>query len=239
MINENKGIQSVERAMMILETLAAAGGEIRLVDLTMQSGLHKSTLHGLLNTLAAMGYISRRGTHYALGLRLREIAQPLNDTDAMLRETFAPALRALAELSGETCFLAVPCGTREYLYMDALEGSGTLRVASPRGRRAGLTTSAIGKVFLAFDEDLRRSLRRSGLLPAELETELGGIVREGYALDLEEAEPGLNCVALPLRLQGRVVAALGVATPAPRLPEAELRKLATLAMRKMFDMLKL
>ncbi|NVZ24655.1 IclR family transcriptional regulator [Pseudomonas gingeri] len=235
MINENKGIQSVERAMMILETLAAAGGEIRLVDLAMQSGLHKSTLHGLLNTLAAMGYISRRGTHYALGLRLREIAQPLNDTDAMLRETFAPALRALAELSGETCFLAVPCGMREYLYMDALEGSGTLRVASPRGRRAGLTTSAIGKVFLAFDEDLRRS----GLLPSELETELGGIVREGYALDLEEAEPGLNCVALPLRLQGRVVAALGVAAPAPRLPEAELRKLATLAMRKMFDMLKL
>ncbi|WP_256578933.1 helix-turn-helix domain-containing protein [Pseudomonas sp. VI4.1] len=94
MINENKGIQSVERAMMILETIAAAGGEIRLVDLAAQSGLHKSTLHGLLNTLAAMGYIARRGTHYALGLRLREIAQPLNDADALLREAFAPAVYA-------------------------------------------------------------------------------------------------------------------------------------------------
>ncbi|WP_458369782.1 IclR family transcriptional regulator [Pseudomonas fluorescens] len=239
MINENKGIQSVERAMMILETIAAAGGEIRLVDLAAQSGLHKSTLHGLLNTLAAMGYIARRGTHYALGLRLREIAQPLNDADAHLRETFAPALRTLAERSGETCFLAAPCGTREYFYMDALEGTGSLRVASPRGRRAGLTTSAIGKIFLAFDEDLRRSLRRAQLLPVELENELASIVTAGYALDLEEAEAGLNCVALPLRLQGRVVAALGVAAPASRMPKNALHKLATQAMREMFDMLKL
>ncbi|VVP16831.1 Transcriptional repressor IclR [Pseudomonas fluorescens] len=239
MINENKGIQSVERAMMILETIAAAGGEIRLVDLAAQSGLHKSTLHGLLNTLAAMGYIARRGTHYALGLRLREIAQPLSDADAHLRESFAPALRTLAERSGETCFLAAPCGTREYFYMDALEGTGSLRVASPRGRRAGLTTSAIGKIFLAFDEDLRRSLRRAQLLPVELENELASIVTAGYALDLEEAEAGLNCVALPLRLQGRVVAALGVAAPASRLPKHALHKLATQAMREMFDMLKL
>lgn len=232
MINENKGIQSVERAMLILESIAAAGGEIRLVDLAAHTGLHKSTLHGLLNTLAAMGYISRRGTHYALGLRLREIAQPLNDADARIRETFAPALRMLAERTGETCFLAVPCGTREYLYMDAL-------VASPRGRRAGLTTSAIGKVFLAFDEDLRRSLRRAHLLPATLEVELARIVTEGYALDLEEAEPGLNCVALPLRLQGRVVAALGVAAPASRLPKSALRTLAIRAMGEMFDIIKL
>lgn len=239
MINENKGIQSVERAMMILETIAAADGKIRLVDLAAQSGLHKSTLHGLLNTLAAMGYIARRGTHYALGLRLREIAQPLNDADALLREAFAPALRTLAERTGETCFLAAPCGTRAYFYMDALEGTGSLRVASPRGRRAGLTTSAIGKIFLAFDEDLRRSLRRAQLLPMELENELASIVTDGYALDLEEAEAGLNCVALPLRLQGRVVAALGVAAPASRLPKNALHKMATQAMREMFDMLKL
>ncbi|MFK3683340.1 IclR family transcriptional regulator [Pseudomonas sp. NPDC088890] len=239
MINENKGIQSVERAMLILEAIAASGGQIRLVDLATQSGLHKSTLHGLLNTLAAMGYISRRGTHYALGLRLRDIAQPLNDADALLREAFCPALHALAARCGETCFLAVPCGTREYLYMDAVEGNGTLRIASPRGRREGLTTSAIGKIFLAYDEDLQRSLRRAGLLPADLGSELMAIADTGYALDLEEAEPGLNCVALPLRMQGRVVAALGVAAPAARLPKAELRKLAVQSMRDMFDMLKL
>lgn len=134
MVNENKRIQSVERAMAILETIAAAGGEARLVDLAETMGLHKSTMHGLLNTLAALGYVSRQGTGYALGLRLREIAQPLNDADALLKEAFAPALSALVQLTGETCYLAVPCGTRNTctsMYWSAVKGRlPTRRVAS-------------------------------------------------------------------------------------------------------------
>lgn len=239
MIDETRHIQSVERAMTLLETIAAAGGEARLVDLAEQLDLHKSTLHGLLNTLAAMGYISRHGTRYALGLRLREIAQPLADADAALRTAFAPALRSLAERSGETCYLAVPCGTREYLYIDAVEGHGSLRVGSPRGRREGLTTSAIGKVFLAYDLELVRSLRRGGPIPAGLESELKTIAEQGYALDLEEAEAGLNCLALPLRRQGRVVAALGAAGPSQRLRKPVLRRMAVTAMSDMFDIIKL
>ncbi len=239
MIDENRRIQSVERAMLLLEAIAAAGGEARLADLADQLNLHKSTLHGLLNTLAAMGYVSRQGVRYALGLRLRGIAQPLADADAALRSAFAPALNAIAERSDETCYLAVPCGTREYLYIDALEGNGSLRAASPRGRREGLTTSAIGKVFLAHDPLLVRSLRRASLMPPGLEQELTGIVEQGYALDLEEAEPGLNCLALPLRRQGRVVAALGVAGPSWRLRKAALRRLANAVLNEMFDIIKL
>lgn len=230
MIDENRLIQSVERAMSLLEAIASAGGEARLVDLAAQLGLNKSTLHGLLNTLSAMGYVSRRDTRYALGLRLREIAQPLADADAALRCAFSTALQAMAEHSGETCYLAVPCGTREYLYIDALEGSGSLCVPSPRGRREGLTTSAIGKIFLAYYPELVRSLRRAGLISSVLEKELKTIQAQGYALDLEEAEPGLNCLALPLRQQGRVVAAIGAAGPSWKLRESVLRRLATTIM---------
>lgn len=239
MIDENRRIQSVERAMHILEVIAAAGGAARLSELATRLDLHKSTLHGLLNTLAALGYVSRQGTRYVLGLRLREIAQPLADADAALRSAFAPALQALARHSGETCYLAAPCGTREYLYLDAVEGNERLRVGSPRGRRAGLTTSAIGKLFLAYDPMLVRSLRRAQLLPSTLEAELLQIVEQGYALDLEEAEAGLNCLALPLRQQGRVVAALGVGGPARRLGEHHLHGLAATVMREMFDIIKL
>ena len=222
MIDETRLIQSIERAMTLLEVLASQGGESRLVDLSERLGLHKSTLHGLLNTLAVMGYVTRRGTHYALGLRLREIAQPLFDSDAALRLAFQPALCALAERSGETCYLAVACGTREYLYIDAMEGSSNLRLASPRGRREGLTTSAIGRIFLAYDLDLLRSLRRASVMPPTLEMELKRIGEQGYAMDLEEAEPGLNCFALPLWQQGRVVAALGTAGPASRLSKSRM-----------------
>ncbi|RXR08890.1 IclR family transcriptional regulator [Pseudoxanthomonas composti] len=225
--------------MALLEAIAAAGGQARLVDLSGQLALSKSTLHGLLNTLAAMGYVSRHGTRYALGLRLREIAQPLSDADALLRTACAPALQELARRSAETCYLAVPCGTREYLYIDAVEGRRNLRMGSPRGRREGLTTSAIGKLFLAHDPGLVRSLRRAGMLPATLEAELRTIDKAGYALDLEEAEPGLNCLALPVRFEGRVMAALGVAGPAHRLRKSVLCSLATTCMRELFGMLKL
>lgn len=239
MVNETRRIQSVERAFRLLETIAALGGEARLAKLAEQLELDKATVHGLLNTMVAMGYVSRRGTRYTLGLRLRDVAQPLADADVALRTAFAPALKALAERSRETCYLAVPCGTREYLYIDALEGAGSLRMASPRGRREGLTTSAIGKVFLAHDAELVRSLRRANLIPAALNKQLETIVELGYALDLEEAEPGLNCLALPLRQQGRVVAALGVAGSAQRLRKPTLHRLATAMMRDSFDDLKI
>lgn len=238
-VNESKGIQSVERAMAVLEVIATAGGELRLVDLVDALGLHKSTLHGLLNTLCALGYISRRGSRYALGLRLREIAQPLSDADDLLKVAFGPALNALADMTGENCYLAVPCGTRHYLYIDAILQKGSATSSSPRGRREGLRTSAIGKVFLALDGDLSRSLRKAGMLESGLEQELLSITEKGYALDLEQAEEGLNCLALPLRQQGRLVASFSVAGPVERLPQQRLEALAGRVMREMYDMVKL
>ncbi|RQW19472.1 IclR family transcriptional regulator [Rhodobacteraceae bacterium CH30] len=239
MIDENRTIQSVERAMALLETLAARGGKARLAELSDTLSLNKSTLHGLLNTLSVLGYVTREDKAYALGLRLREIAQPLNDLDAHLRKVFLPALHRMADISNETVYLTVPCGTREYLYLDVIDGGRSIHFGSPRGRREGLTTSAIGKLLLAFDNDLTRSLRKASQLDAVLELELETIRHQGYALDLEEAEPGLSCVALPLRLRGRVVAALAVSGASARLSEAKLRTLACLAMSEMFDIIKL
>lgn len=239
MINENKGIQSVERAMGILEAIAAAGGEMRLVDLSETLGVHKSTLHGLLNTLGAMGYIARRGSLYVLGLRLREVAQPLNDADAVLRQDFAPALETLHALTGESCYLAVPCGTRHYLYVDALCAAGEAQPRSVRGECEALTTSAIGKVFLAMDMDLSRSLRKAGHLTPALEQDLSAIGEQGFALDLQHAHPGLNCMALPLRKRGQLVAALSIAGPADRITRQWLVTLASKVMRDMYDMVKL
>jgi DNA-binding IclR family transcriptional regulator len=239
MINETKGIQSVERALVILETIAAAGGDTRLVDLADRLGLHKSTLHGLLNTLAAMGYIARHGSRYTLGLKLWEVAQPLSNVDSGLRAAFTPALVAMRDLTGENSYLAVPCGTRHYIYIDTLCGTDNMLLRSPRGKREALTTSATGRVFLALDTDLSRSLRKAGLLSADVERDIGVIIERGYALDLERAEKGLNCMALPLRKQGQMVAALSVAGPAERLSEQALIAVAGRVMREMYDMVKL
>lgn len=239
MVNENKHIQSVERAMSVLEEISNAGGSAKLAELSEKLQLHKSTIHGLLNTLAAMGYVARHGTSYALGLRLRELSQPLFDVDTQLKTMFAPALEALFEYSQETCYLAVPCGTRQYLCIDAREGTNSIRLANPSGSRKSLVTSAIGKIFLAYDLDLTRSLRRVARISPALDKELKNIVEQGYALDLEEAEAGLHCLAMPLRWQGRVVAALGVAGPSARLTEVLMRHLSQKMMKDKFDIIKL
>lgn len=238
MIDESRKIQSVERAMSLLEAIAAQGGNARLVDLSEQLGLHKSTIYGLLNTLASMGYITRHGTRYALGLRLRTIAQSLIDTDQDLKTLFSPILRFVADVSGEICYLAVPCGTREYIYLDAIDSDGSLPIFNGRSRREGMTTSAIGKVMLADKPEIIRSLRRAGNISEKLEKELQFIIQKGYALDLEEAEPGLHCLALPLRHQGQVIAALGISAPSQRLSKEKMNQLAIKIMQQKFDIIK-
>ncbi|KAF1054378.1 MAG: Glycerol operon regulatory protein [Stenotrophomonas maltophilia] len=232
-------IQSLERAMLLLETLSACGGRARLAEVAERSGLTKSTAHGLLDTLVGMGYVVRAGNDYALGLRLQTLVRPLRDEDERLRAAFLPALRAFTELCGEHCVLAVPAGTRAYFTLDALAADGRPLALPLDERRDALTTSAVGKVFLAHDRALVRRLRRSDALPVELEPELQHVNARGYALDLQTSQPELNCIALPLRVRGRVVAALGAGGPAERFAQPYMRRLATRAMRELFDLVAL
>lgn len=226
MVNETRPIQSVERAMYVLEQIALNGGRVRLNDLAAQTGLNKTTLHGLLNTLAALGYIGRDGTAYTLGLRLRDLTLPLSDADEALHRRFKPLLEHLHRHSGENVYLAAPCGTRQYRYLAVLGKDSRRNRPSPRGRREGLTTSAMGKIFLAEIPETARSLRRAGKLDARLRHELTRITQQGYALDLGEAESGWHAFAVPLRLNGQTVAGLSVAGAAERLPETVLIELA-------------
>lgn len=231
MVNETRIIQSVERAMQLLEHIAAAGGQMRLIDLSEQTGLHKATLHGLLNTLTALGYVRREGKAYALGLRLREIALPLTDQDEYLRCHFRPLMEELHHSSGENVYLAVPCGTREYLYIDVVGDNRYFNGISPRGRREGLTTSAMGKIFLTYTPEMARSLKRAGRLSETLKQELQQVSLSGFALDLGVAEAGWYAFAIPLYLNGEVVAGLSIAGAAERLPESRLRDLASIAIQ--------
>lgn len=238
MSSNSRQIQSLERAMHLLELIRAEGGRARLNDLAGLSGLGKSTVHGLLDTLMSLGYVSRDQRHYALGLRLRQLAQPVGETEQRLRQAFTPALRAFAELCGERCFLAVPGGTRAYLTLAALDGRGQPLQLPADTRRDGLATSAIGKVLLAHDRQLARQLARTQPVAEALTEELHQVANQGYALDLAASRPDLHCFALPLRLRGQVVAALGAGGPAERLQAPVMRRMAGRAMRSLFDLVK-
>lgn len=218
-------VQSVDRALLLLELLAQAGGRLAISDLAGRSGLPIATVHRLLTSLAVRGYVRQDpDRRYALGTSLL----PLGDAATQSLAGWArPFLAELAAQSGETSNLAV-LENDHVVYVAQAPGRHRMRMFTEVGRRALPHSTAMGKVLLAWqDEDhVRRVLARLGLPPrtgrtittaAEFTLEMVRVRERGWADDDEEEEIGVRCVAVPVVDGARVVAALSVSAPASRL----------------------
>ncbi|WP_281629502.1 IclR family transcriptional regulator [Vibrio sp. St2] len=222
MTTKIRSIQSIERTFSILEVLSLHPTGLSLQEISNRVDINKTTVHGLLATLHSLGYVMKSKQGYSLGLRFRELSKPLEQKDETIRTHFAPLIGKMAQLTHNTAYLAVQSGLQEYLYIDAIEQDNLLTIRSPRGKREGLTSSAIGKVFLAFDEGLLRNLRLNNQISNALEAELTEVKKQGFALDLEQAEPDLHCLAIPLYINGEFVAVAGVSGNAKELKRERL-----------------
>jgi DNA-binding IclR family transcriptional regulator len=224
---------SVDHALALLETFSREAPDMGVTELSARLRLAKSTISRLLATPAARGYVRRNPAtgKYRLGLKPFEIgavaASQLN-----VREAALPFLERLRDATRETVHLGVRDAT-EVVYVEKIESPQTIRMYSRIGRRAPLHCTALGKALLAFlppDEGRRilgRGLRRytGNTLTSTraVVAALAEIREQGYALDREEFEEGLRCVAAPIRdYTGTVVASAGIAGPAVRITEARL-----------------
>jgi len=148
-----------------------------------------------------------------------------------LLEAVRPEMEALAQATGESVNLAVLAGM-EALYLDQAEGTKLVRLFTAPGSRAPLHATGVGKVLLAFrgvPEGLPLTPYTPHTLtsPEALERELAGVRRQGYALDNEEKELGVRCVAAPVfGPGGEVVGAISLSAPASRLSLEEAHRLA-------------
>lgn len=235
----DRRVRALEHAARLLELVGGQPEGLRLSELAQASGLGKSTVHGLLATLEALGQVAHVRGRYQPGPRLARLAAAPVAHGERLRAAFAPALRAFSELCREDCFLSVAAGSDSYLVLDALDRDGQPFVPVPDRVRDALPTSAAGKIFLAHDRRLHALLGRRGLLGPALAGDLAQVRERGYALDVQASQRDLNCVALPLRVRGQVVAALSASGAAARLGPAQMQRSAGRAMRGMFDLLKL
>jgi DNA-binding IclR family transcriptional regulator len=231
-------VQVIDRALAILEVLAAEGPALTLAELAGRIKLPKSTVLRLLSVLQQHRFVDResRSGDYRLGLKLVELgasaASQLNFV-----ERARPHLNRLMAATGETVFLSVLDGT-EVLAVDRVESPRTVRVPLNAGGRTPAYCTANGKALIAFlsDAELESRLRKARLKSytrntittlTALKAELRRVRTAGYAIDHEEMEEGLKCVAAPVRnLGGTVVASVGILGPAFRLPD---NKLATIA----------
>jgi len=221
-------VKTLEKGLRVLEALAEAR-EAGLAALAEATGLSKSTLYRLLQSLARRGFVTEEGGVYRVGPRAFAVGQAYLRPD--LLSAARPEMEALSAETGESVNLAVPW-EQEALYLDQVEGRQLVRLFTAPGSRAPLHATGVGKVFLAY-RGVPEGLRLTPFTPhtktrlEELLEELGEVRAQGYALDNEEKELGVRCVAAPVfGPSGQVVAAISLSAPASRLSLEAARLLA-------------
>ena len=224
-------VQSVDRALTLLESLARSAGGMSLTDLAAGAGLNISTCHHLLATLVKWGYVAKApGRRYALGARGLHLGQAfLKQVDLPRRAQ--PLIERISADTGETVHLAVLQGDSIITLMRR-EGRHAVRVDTGQlGASDAPHATATGKAMLAWlpEHEIRRILaikRMDALTPNtitnadQLIEELRLVRRNGHAIDREEFQPGVLCVGAAIRDHlGAVVGALSASTPTLRATE--------------------
>lgn len=214
-------INSVDRALAILCQYSQRVRELGVTELGQILGLPKSTVHGLVKTLEARGFLVRNAENgkYRLGLKVYELGMAYS-TGMELQTAARPVAQALSAKYGKSVHVAIFAGGMAVFIMKA-EHQDSIMALPRTGLSFPAHATAAGKVLLAhlpeaelekyLAEDLypltRRTITDRKLLAGELEK----VRTQGYAVDNEETFSGIGCVAAPIRDQsGQVVAAVSL-----------------------------
>jgi len=226
-------IRSVSRALELLKTFAGAQSELSLAEISRRLNLNRSTTFRLLVTLQAHGYLEqdRETRKYRLGVTCLELGSVfLNQSD--IRKEALPILNGLRDDCKETVHLARLAGS-EVVYLEKLDGLLPIGIMGSRvGGRAPAYCTGLGKAMLAYmpETEIDQLYVESGLRRftpdtitdlKELVNEMAHIRERGYAIDNEEHEPGVKCIAVPIwDYCQNVVGAMSVSGPAERIDQA-------------------
>lgn len=231
------GVQSVDRAITVLEILARRG-EAGVSEVAGEIDVHKSTAFRLLGALEARGLVEQsvdRGK-YRLGFGLIPLAGAVTDSLDVIQQGREVCAELAAEM-GETVNVAV-LQQHWAVNVDQARGPSTITAHNWIGKLTPLHCTSSGKVLLAAVSPTRRGelLRASGMprfTPhtlvdrTELDVELALVAERGHAAAVEEYEVGLNAIAAPvLDRSGEAIAAVSVSGPSYRLDQARLESLA-------------
>ncbi len=215
-------IQSLARGLKILNLLEQARGGMGTTEVAKKMTIDKSSASRLLHTLANYDFVAQDEStaRYQLGPRLLTLGQRVLDRIS-LRDRARPYLHKLVDATGECAHLAI-LAQRQALYIDQAESSAALRVESEIGTLSPLHCTALGKAMLAFgDGALPDSLlpftQRTITDQAVLQAQLLQIRQRGYAIDDEEYNYGVRCVAAAVHdHRGLLLGAIGISGPAGR-----------------------
>jgi DNA-binding IclR family transcriptional regulator len=224
--NSEPSVQSIDRAIQILRCFEN-GGRLKLSEISNAVGLHKSTTYGIVTTLKNNGLLEKNEEtgKYQLGIELCRIAASVQMD---LRGICNQHIRQLSDSTGETVNLVIP-DDADVIYIEKQESNRSVKISTSIGKRLPMYCTGVGKAILAFlpIEEASSILDKTMLVPYTKNTltSKDAIIRQleqarerGYALDMEELEYGLVCVAVPLlNNRRRPIAALSCSGPKQRM----------------------
>ena len=230
------GVQSVGRALDILEFLSRSEDEVGVSEIGAGTGLPAGTVHRLLGTLTSRGYIHKNAHTRRYGLGLRSLTMAIT-TRERLAPLALPFLEELMEKSQETANLAILEGNAMMYIEQVSPPARMLRTFTEPGNRVPLHSSGTGKVLLAYQPPrlIDFIVGRAGLTrqtattitdPGQLRSGLRKIRRDGYAVDHGEQEEGVRCLAAPVfGPDGEIFASVSLSGPASRLNKRRIEGL--------------
>lgn len=229
-------VEAIDRALTLLTALAGAGpAGLPLTELSATTGVNKSTAYRALSTMRAHGFVTQAGAtgDYRLGTAALSLGEHFL-TPQSVAQSLHPALVALSREADELVHLGLLIGD-EVLYLDKVEPERAIRVFSEIGRRTSAATSAMGRALLAArnvpDELLAAYLHHGRLSVERLAAVLTATRRNGFAIEVEENEPGVACLGVAVMRGRDAVAALSITMPAERLTAARQQELVALIHR--------
>jgi DNA-binding IclR family transcriptional regulator len=236
-----QSVQSVDRAVAILEILAR-DGEAGVTEVARELDVHKSTASRLLAALDRRELVTQGAARgkFRLGVGIVRLAGAASARLDVVQEG-RPVCRTLAQQVGETVNLAILSG-RDALYLDQVAGPAALSPHNWAGRRIPLHATSDGKVLLAWMPEaeleacltapLARFTERTVTAITEFPALLAEVRRRGFATAVDELEAGLTAIAAPVRnAEGTVIASVSASGPSFRIPADRIPALAAAVVR--------
>jgi DNA-binding IclR family transcriptional regulator len=230
-------LSSVATAIRLMNAFSEEEVEIGVSALSKRLGIAKSTVHRLAVTLVSEGLLEQNPENekYRLGITLFRLGALVRQRMNLSNEA-KPHLVNLRSLTGETVHLAI-LNQNQIMYVYNMESTQAIRARSDVGVRKPAYCTAEGLAMLAFQPDeVVEAVIADGLIartsytnvdPARLRAMLQEVRQRGYAVEDEESEIGMRCIAAPVRDgSGAVVAAVGVAGPVQRLSKKTIAAFA-------------
>jgi len=221
-------LSSVTTAIRLLKVFSEDEAELGISALALRLGVAKSTVHRLVVTLVAEGLLEQnpQNERYRLGIGLFALGTLVRHRMDLSSEG-RPYLFGLRELTGETILLGIPSES-EIMYIYNMESPKALRLRSDIGVHRPAHCTAVGKAIFAFASEraqesvfsraLEKRTPKTIVDPDQLRAVFAQVRENGYAIEDEESEPGIRCIAAPVRgADGQVVGAVGIAGPSQRM----------------------